>query len=47
MRNVRVNDKKKKKKTHGKEWASLPIYEMLKGGIPWDKGLKKKKLYQD
>jgi hypothetical protein len=35
-----------KKKTHGKGWASLPIDEMLKGGILEDQG-HKKNLFQE
>jgi hypothetical protein len=46
MRNVRVNDRKKKKKTHGKGWASLPIDEMLRGAFHGTGASKKKKLYQ-
>jgi hypothetical protein len=53
MRNVyekKKKKKKKKKKNHGKGWASLPIDEMLRGGIPDFQGYKikkklKKKIY--
>jgi len=34
--------KKKKKKNHHKGWASLPIDEMLRGGISDFQGYKKK-----
>jgi hypothetical protein len=41
---VQLTYAKKKKKTHGKGWASLPIDEMLKGAFHRTKSIKKKKI---